>query len=72
MFDYKQQKNKPRIDEEEEEDSDDKMYVNHFSLEQLSSVRGGKCAWDKQSWKSGGVDGKKQWFVIVWTNVAEW
>lgn len=44
MFDYKQQKNKPRIDEEEEEDNDDKMYVNHFSLEQLSSVRGGKCA----------------------------
>lgn len=43
MFDYKQQKNKPRIKEEEEDNDEDKMYVNHFSHEQLSSVRG-KCA----------------------------
>ena len=38
MFDYKQQKYKPRIKVEEEDNDDDKMYVNHFSFEQLSRV----------------------------------
>ena len=37
MFDYKQQKYKPRIKGEEDND-DDKMYVSHFSFEQLSRV----------------------------------